>query len=54
MQQQVTRKALKIEPECVEAHNNLAAVLIKLGQPEAAIASYRQALELAPEQAAGT
>jgi tetratricopeptide (TPR) repeat protein len=41
-------KAVQIEPDFAEAHNNLGNALNRLGRPEAAVASFRKALELKP------
>ena len=42
------RKALKIEPDRLEAHNTLGNALAARGQADEAIAQYRQALEIKP------
>lgn len=42
------RKAIKADPRLAEAHFNLALTLDKLGRHEEATASFRNALELAP------
>lgn len=43
------RFALALRPEAVEAHSELAAVLMALKQPESALECYRQALRLCPD-----
>lgn len=43
------RRLLDVEPASVWAHGEIAAAQLKLGKAPAAIASYEQALEIAPE-----
>ena len=45
------KKALKIQPDFPEAHNNLGIVLKELGDIDAAIDSYNNALQLDPKYA---
>lgn len=42
------RRALELNPELAEGHNNLGNVLRSLGQIDAAVKSYERALEIAP------
>ena len=45
-------RATALDPKFADAHNDLAAVLLRLGRTEAAIASCRRALALRPRFAA--
>ena len=45
------KKAIKIHPNYIEAHNNLGVRYIKMGQPELAIEHLEKAAELAPSEA---
>ncbi len=42
------RDALRLDPNCVEAHFNLALALRELGQPEEARRHYQEALRIDP------
>ena len=46
-----TRKAIKIKPDFVDAHNNLGNLLRDLGQLKEAELSYKKAMELKPNNA---
>ena len=43
------RAALRLDPDIVEAHNNLGNLLAAAGQPQAALAEYQAAVALRPE-----
>ena len=43
------KMALEIQPNCVEAHNNLGLALGKRGQLDEAIAQFQRALALQPD-----
>ncbi|MFH1007199.1 MAG: tetratricopeptide repeat protein [Candidatus Latescibacterota bacterium] len=43
------RSALRLNPRYARAHNNLANLLVKKGEPEEAIEHYRQALRITPD-----
>jgi tetratricopeptide (TPR) repeat protein len=43
--------ATRIDADFVEAFNNLAVALCRLGRPESAEANYKQALRLVPDSA---
>src|SRR5579871_3389058 len=45
------RAVLKLRPDEVGAHSNLGVVLVKLGRYDEAIVEYREANNLAPEDA---
>jgi len=45
-------KAIRLSPDYVEAHTNLAAQYVRLGHPEEAIAESRRAIELSKPNAA--
>ena len=40
---------LSLKPDYVQAHDNLAAALTRLGRPEEAMAHYQQALKIQPD-----
>jgi Tfp pilus assembly protein PilF len=42
------QKALELNPNHVDAHNNLGILLANMGQADAAIAHFRKALETSP------
>ena len=44
-------RSLALDPNSVEAHNNLGRVLAQRGEPDQAIAHFRKALEAAPDSA---
>lgn len=44
-------RALEIDSDCADAHNNLGSVLRKQGRPDEAVACYRRALEIDPDYA---
>ncbi len=46
---QAFSKALQIEPDHAEAHNNLGAALLGQGRLEEAIASFSKALQIKPD-----
>ena len=41
--------ALRLIPDCIEAHNNLGLALVKTGRFQEGIEQYRQALHLKPD-----
>ncbi len=47
----LTREALQHDPDCAEAHSNLATAFHLLGRNEEAIACYEAALALDPDRA---
>ena len=46
------RRTLEINPEAVEAHNNLAVAIYRLGRKEEAVAHLREAMRIDPEDPA--
>ena len=46
------RHAIQVDPNYAEAHNNLGAALLNLGQTSEAAAEFQQALQIKPDYTA--